>query len=195
MGGGGLLVKAIELKDRLNLILQTQLKPFVDCRHGMSPALVFSCCCITHTQFWRVNFITSLQIVVPVSSKEHLFKVFLLSLHYMVFHVCYWAVRSAAERLWYWCFDIKTRVVLISFVPLLRYRYCKNWNVQEHAKCRNNKENDRRIWWGMVYRYYTVLLVYILQIIYKHQITLSVMKYVTVCFGCKPEMQQARNQW
>lgn len=51
MGGGGLLVKAIELKDRLNLILQTQLKPFVDCRHGMSPALVFSCCCITHTQF------------------------------------------------------------------------------------------------------------------------------------------------
>lgn len=42
---------ATELKGGLSLILQTQLKPFGDCRHGVSPALSFSCFCIMHAQF------------------------------------------------------------------------------------------------------------------------------------------------
>jgi len=143
---------ATELKGGLSLILQTQLKPFGDCRHGVTRTLSFSCFYIMHAQFWRVNFINfssdCYTCFFPRTLVQSVSTIIALrSLSFVLLRCMF-----SSKRLQYWYFDRKTWVVLISFVSLLHYRHCKNWNVQEHAKCRNNKENDRRIWWGMVYR-------------------------------------------
>lgn len=150
---------AVELKDCLHFILHTKLKPLGNCRHGRSPTflpLLYHICSVVKSKkmenFTNSKSDSSLQdrwfFFPPLLQEAVLFNVFLFLLHYILFHMYYWAVSLAVAKHWY--FDVTKRVLLISFVPSLHYRYCKNWNVQEHAKCRNHKENDRRIWWGIV---------------------------------------------
>lgn len=87
----------------------------------------------------------------PTSSRDSLFQnIPVIVALCILLYVSLSCLFSSRKTLIFWC--SQNHVVFISFVLSLHYRYGKNWNVQEHAKCRNHKENDRRIWWGRVYK-------------------------------------------